>query len=66
MLCYVKHSVVMLGSDLIQTCNFQKKKKKKGYLIEIYAKFPWDIGGLVPLGFFETSVQIASKLYLYK
>lgn len=56
----------MLGSDLIQTCNFQKKKKKKGYLIEIYAKFPWDIGGLVPLGFFETSVQIASKLYLYK
>lgn len=44
----------------------KKKKKKKGYLIEIYAKFPWDIGGLVPLGFFETSVQIASKLYLYK
>lgn len=55
----------MLGSDLIQTCNFQKKKKG-GFLIEIYAKFPWDVGGLVPLGFFETSVQIASKLYLYK
>lgn len=65
MLSYVKHSVVMLGFDSIQTCNFQKKKKK-GFLIEIYAKFPWDIGGLVPLGFFETSVQIASKLYLYK
>lgn len=39
------------------------KKKKKKTLIEIYAKFPWDIGGL---GFSETSVQIASKLYLYK
>lgn len=38
-------------------------KKKKKTLIEIYAKFPWDIGGL---GCSETSVQIASKLYLYK
>lgn len=38
----------------------------KKSLIEIHAKFPWDITGLPVLAFFETfSVQIASELYLY-
>lgn len=37
----------------------------KKSLIEIYAGFPWDIAGLPVLPFFETSVQIASELYLY-
>lgn len=37
----------------------------KRSLIEIYAKFPWDISGLPGLAFFQTSVQIASELYLY-